>query len=287
MIESWAPSELNGTANAYVSEAALRAMIAGDTPKRAYVIQRDQVIAGAFTARRYRVETNEKIVRIDSVAISDQAAERAFYEWLTNHPQDFNEPNAIDVWLPCSEPGEVAQYGFTHARTYLRLDLASLDDVVTTPLPHDVSIIGPEDEPARMIDWARLYNDTFAGEWRHALIRDIEMRQQVLGAGRHSIAALDEKARTISLVLTQIEQRVRDPLAQPTANIAIVCTDATRSRERIGEGMLRVALDRARSAGARSATIRTDLDSRYESHRLYKRVGFQPANRFCAWSRQL
>jgi hypothetical protein len=56
-----------------------------------------------------------------------------------------------------------------------------------------------------MIDWARLYNEAFVGEWRHALIRDIEMRQQVLGPGRYSIAGLDEAGRAVSLVLTQID----------------------------------------------------------------------------------
>jgi hypothetical protein len=111
LLDLWAPYELNGSANAYVSEADLRAMIGGGATRRAYVIESDDAITGAFTARRYRDETNERIVRIDSIAISDQAVERTLYQWLTNHPAEFNEAAVIDVWLPCTEPGHVAHCG--------------------------------------------------------------------------------------------------------------------------------------------------------------------------------
>jgi len=227
-------------------------MIAGGTPRRAYVIDGDESLAGAFTARVYRAESAERIVRIDSVATTNEAAERELYEWLSHHPQEFNGADAIDVWLLCSEPRLVADFGFTHSRTYLRMDLPSLNGIAGRALPKDISIIGPDDDQARMVDWARLYNEAFTGEWRHALIRDIEMRQQVLGAGRHSIAGVDQGGRTISLVLVQLENRPQDPLPQPSANIAIVCTEATRRHEGIGEGLLRASLQRAGAAGTSS-----------------------------------
>src|SRR5438094_10453772 len=94
----WVPREQDGTANAYVSEQELRGMIAGGTPRRAYVIDGDESLGGAFTARRYRAESGERIVRIDSVATTSEATERELYEWLSSRPQEFNGVDAIDVW---------------------------------------------------------------------------------------------------------------------------------------------------------------------------------------------
>jgi len=287
VLSLWAPSERDGSANAYVSQAALTMTVKGDTSLHAYVVEHDGAIAGAFTSRHLMMETSERVVRIDSFVAADERAEREVYEWFAGGPQDFAGGNVLDVWRPCGEPGVIAEHGFVNSRKYLRLDMASLKPVQTIPLPGDLSLIGPKDERAEMGDWARLINRAFAGEWRHQRANGYHIWKSIESNGQLSIAAIDEAGRTIAVVLVLEEHRPRDPLEQPTANIALVCTDPTRMRERIGEAMLREALSRARAQGAKSATIRADLGSPYHSHELYRRIGFKSALEFCAWSRQL
>lgn len=287
ILDLWAPRQRDGSANAYVSAEELAAMLAGDKPRAAYVVQRGAEIAAAFTGRRLQVETGERVARIDSLAAKDEDAERAIYDWLQKRPQEFAQGNVIDVWIPCTDRTAAGEYGFVHTRTFQRLDLVNLDDVVAPPVNDDVEFIAPDDARARMVDWARVFNDAFAGEWRQARIRDFEMRQEVLGLGKHSIGAIDARGRTVSLVLTRFENRSDDPLPQPMVNVSIVCTEPTQMGRGIGESILRSALIRGRTAGARSATIRADLGSRYQSWRMYRRVGFKPTRDFCAWCLRL
>lgn len=283
----WEPYERDRTANAYVTKRELVDMISEEKPRTAYVVQRGAEISAAFTGRRLLIETGERIVRVDSLAATDEDAERAIYDWLARRPPEYAGGNLIDVWFACKDRPIARDYGFNYERTYQRLDLETLDGVEASPVPDDVDFIAPDDDRARMVDWARVFNEAFAGEWRQARILDIQMRQEVLGDGRYSVGAIDKTGRTVSLVLTRLEDRPNDPLAQPIANVSIVCTDPARMGEGIGEAALREALIRARGGGARSATIRTDLGSRYQSVRMYRRIGFEAVVDFCAWALRL
>jgi GNAT superfamily N-acetyltransferase len=137
-----------------------------------------------------------------------------------------------------------------------------------------------------MAGWAGVYNGAFAGEWRFSPHLDIGMHAFVFTGGRFSLAAVDGAGNTVALALARLENRPHDYLPQPVGNVWVLCTTANRRREGIGEGLLRAVLINLRAAGALSATIQSDLDSQFGSYRLYERVGFRQAGRFCVRTRR-
>lgn len=253
---------------------------------RLELIKRGDEIAGAFLVRPF-IEANGQIAeRVEPFLALDADSERELYRRLIALPRADGRATSTDVWVLCGCKGVAQEFGFEHLRTFLRLDRHSLQALLQSPLPADLRLVGPDDPDANMAAWAVVYNEVFAGEWRFFPQLEMGIRGFVLTGGHFSLAAIDENNTTVGLVLARLENRPDDHLPQPVGNIWVLGIAPERRRQGIGEAILRAVLINLREAGARSATIQSDLGSAFGSYRLYERVGFDPSSRFCILSRQ-
>ncbi len=241
-------------------------------------------ITGAMGWRKSQT-ADGVILRLDPFLPEGEEAERALFQWAATKPTSATNQAAVRIWLPGDGPWLVADYGFTHVRTFLRLDRALLVDVQPSPLPADLVVIDANDALFNLQDWTDMYNSAFAGEWEHWQSSAFDMHNFVISSPTFCLAALDQGTNPVVLALCHLETLAHDARAQPVADVVILCVASRRRKEGIGESMLREAMIRLRTAGARSATIRADMGSRYESYRLYEGVGFQKALEFRIWER--
>ena len=253
---------------------------------RLELINRGDELSGAFLLQPF-IEANGQIAeRVEPFLARDTDSERELYRRLIALPRTADHVTSTDVWVLCGCEGVAHEFGFEHLRTFQRLDRQSLEDLLQSPLPEDLRLIGPDDSDANMAAWAAVYNEAFAGEWRFFPQLDMTIRGFIMTGGHFSLAAVDENNATVGLVLARLEDRPDDQLPQPMGNIWVLAVAPNRRRQGIGEAILRAALIKLREAGASSATIQSDLDSAFRSYRLYGRVGFDPSSRFCILSRQ-
>lgn len=233
------------------------------------------------------IEANgDRAERLEPFLAIDAQAERELFEWLIARQRPEGTVTSADAWRICGCEGVASEFGFEHSRTFVRLDRETLADLNSSPFPADLRVIGPADAQANMAGWAAVYNEAFAGELRLSPQLDIGMHGFVLMADHLSMAAIDEAGNTVALALVRLENRPHDYLRQPVGNVWVLCTTTNRRREGVGKGLLRAVLINLRMAGAMSATIQSDLDSRFRSYTLYERVGFKQAVRFCIRSRR-
>jgi hypothetical protein len=249
------------------------------------IVDRDGKTVGAAVLRPFQTATGLKVVKIEPLLMTDLPAETEFYEWLAARPSPIDQADVLDVWQTCAHSGKGSDFGLQHSRTFQRLDRQSLDGVTVAPLPQGLWIAGPDDPGVSLDAWTQLHNQAFATEWRFTPATPLGMRAQVAGRGRLSRAAIDEAGAPVGLVLARLENRPHDTLLQPVANVTVVCTAPKRMREGIGQGLLTAVLASARLAGAKSATIRADLGSAFESFRMYARAGFRPSLDLCIWTK--
>jgi ribosomal protein S18 acetylase RimI-like enzyme len=249
---------------------------------RIYVIEEDGRLHGLALELEDTTSLGRKLLMLDPFIAVDRWAERQFALWAREEARDL-KVSTTRVWTVDGAGEALRTAGFAHARTFWRMDLDSFEGIATYHAPRGFRITPSAANSVSLTNQVHAYNLGMADEWDFSPETTDSWSRRVNPKRRDpnlDLAVVDELGAVVGLALC----RIRSYLGRhnPVGVVEVICIVPEMRSRKIGTALLSEALSRLRSAGALSASLRTD-STNSRSHGLYKNFQFTQTLEFKVW----